>query len=101
MNDSRISRNEFLKNSWHIRGNSCFLKTELCHFSEIVYFCKRKPLKGERIMAKPIEATPVLEGSDALAFFAEMEKNEKASEEERKRIKADADIIRSMLTFAF
>ena len=52
-------------------------------------------------MAKPIEATPVLEGSDALAFFAEMEKNEKASKEERKRIKADADIIRSMLTFAF
>lgn len=52
-------------------------------------------------MAKPIEATPVLEGSDALAFIAEMEKNEKASEEERKRIKADADIIRSMLTFAF
>ena len=52
-------------------------------------------------MAKPIEATPVLEGSDALAFFAEMEKNEKASEEERNRIKADAEIIRSMLTFAF
>ncbi len=52
--------------------------------------------KGEKIMAKPIEATPVLEGSDALAFFAEMEKNEKASEEERKRIKADADFFRSM-----
>lgn len=47
-------------------------------------------------MAKPIEATPVLEGSDALAFFAEMEKNEKASKEERKRIKADADFFRSM-----
>lgn len=42
-------------------------------------------------MAKPIEATPVLEGSDALAFFAEKKKNEKASEEERKRIKADAN----------
>ena len=52
-------------------------------------------------MAKPIEATPVLEGLDALAFFAEMEKNEKSSEEEKKRIKADTDIIRSMLTFAF
>lgn len=52
-------------------------------------------------MAKPIEATPVLEGSDAFAFIAEMEKNEKASNEEKKRIKADADIIRSMLTFAF
>ncbi len=52
-------------------------------------------------MAKPIEATPVLEGSDAIAFIAEMEKNEKASNEEKKRIKADAEIIRSMLTFAF
>lgn len=70
-------------------------------FSENLYFCKRKSLKGEKIMAKPIEATPVLEGSDALAFFAEMEKNEKASEEEKKRVKADADIIRAMLTFAF
>jgi hypothetical protein len=47
-------------------------------------------------MAKPIEATPMLEGSDALAFFAEMEKNEKASEEERKRIKADANSFRAM-----
>ncbi|MBO6026956.1 MAG: hypothetical protein J6P73_06885 [Bacteroidales bacterium] len=52
-------------------------------------------------MAKPIEATPVLEGADALAFFAEMEKNEKVSEEGKKRIKADADIVRSMLTFSF
>lgn len=52
-------------------------------------------------MARPIEATPVLEGSDAIAFIAEMERNEKVSEEEKKRVKADADIIRSMLTFAF
>ena len=52
-------------------------------------------------MAKPIEATPVLEGADALAFIAEMEKNEKASKEEKMRIKADADIIRSMLTCVF
>lgn len=84
-----------------IGGNSCFLKTDLCRFPKNVYFCNRKTSKGEKIMAKPIEATPVLEGSDALAFFAEMEKNEKASEEEKKRVKADADIIRSMLTFAF
>ena len=60
-----------------------------------------KTLKGEQTMAKPIEATPVLEGADALAFIAEMEKNEKASKEEKMRIKADADIIRSMLTFVF
>ena len=47
-------------------------------------------------MAKPIEATPVLEGADALAFFAEMEKNEKVSEEEKKRVKSDANAFRTM-----
>ncbi len=47
-------------------------------------------------MAKPIEEKPVLEGSDALAFFAEMEKNEKASKEEKMRVKADANAFRTM-----
>ena len=42
-------------------------------------------------MAKPIEATPVLEGEDAFAFIAEMEKKGKASKEEKDRVKADAD----------
>ena len=82
-----------------IGGHSCFLKTDLCRFPKNVYFCNRKSLKGEKIMAKPIEATPVLEGSDALAFFAEMEKNEKASEEERKRVKADANFFRAMFHY--
>ena len=58
-------------------------------------------MKGDKIMAKPIEATPVLEGNDAIAFLAEMEKQERASAEEKKRVKADADIIRAMLTFTF
>ena len=52
-------------------------------------------------MARPIEATPVIEGEDALAFIAEMEKGEKASLEEKKRVKEDADEMRSMLTFVF
>lgn len=52
-------------------------------------------------MAKPIEATPVLEGENAFAFIAEMENREKVSKEEKYRIKADADLMRSMLTFAF
>ena len=52
-------------------------------------------------MARPIEATPVLEGKDALAFIAEMEKGEKVSEEEKQRVKADADLLRAMLTFVF
>ena len=52
-------------------------------------------------MAKPIEATPVLEGEDAFVFIEELEKREKVSKEEKDRIKADADLMRSMLTFAF
>ena len=32
-------------------------------------------------------------------FFAEMEKNEKASEEERKRVKADANFFRAMFHY--
>ena len=52
-------------------------------------------------MAKPIEATPVLEGEDAFVFIAEMEKREKVSEAEKERIKADADLMRSILTFVF
>ena len=52
-------------------------------------------------MAKPIEATPVIEGEDAFAFFVEMEKGEKASKEERKRIEEGAKFIESLLTFAF
>jgi len=52
-------------------------------------------------MARPIEATPVLEGNDALAFIAEMEKAKKVSNEEKRQVKADADILRAMLTFTF
>lgn len=52
-------------------------------------------------MARPIEATPVLEGSDALAFIEEMEKNKKASEKEKEQVRADAEIIRSMINFVF
>lgn len=52
-------------------------------------------------MARPIEATPVLEGMDAVAFIAEMEKNEKATKEEKRRVKEDAEFMRSLLTFAF
>jgi hypothetical protein len=52
-------------------------------------------------MARPIEATPILEGADALAFIEEMEKSEKVSKAERDRVKEDADAVRAMLTFDF
>ena len=52
-------------------------------------------------MAKPIEPTPILKGDDAYAFIAEMEKQEKASAEERERVAKGAAFIQSLLTFTF
>lgn len=67
-------------------------------FKKIYIFA---PEKTNLDMAKPIEATPVIEGEDAFAFFVEMEKGEKASKEEKKRIEEGAKFIESLLTFAF
>jgi hypothetical protein len=53
------------------------------------------------IMAKPIEPTPVLKGDDAYKFVAEMEKQEKASAEEKARVAKGASFIQSLLTFTF
>ena len=52
-------------------------------------------------MAKPIEPTPVLKGNDAYEFVAEMEKQKKASTEERERVAKGASFIQSLLTFTF
>lgn len=52
-------------------------------------------------MSKPIEPTPVLKGDDAYEFVAEMEKHEKASEEEKDRVAKGASFIQSLLTFTF
>ena len=52
-------------------------------------------------MAKPIEPTPVLKGDDAYEFVAEMEKQEKASAEEKARVAKGASFIQSLLTFTF
>ena len=52
-------------------------------------------------MAKPIEPTPVLKGDDAYEFVAEMEKQEKASVDEKERVARGAKFIESLLTFTF
>ncbi len=52
-------------------------------------------------MAKPIAPTPPLKGKAAVEFFAEMERQEKATPAERSRVKAGAERIRKMLTFNF
>lgn len=52
-------------------------------------------------MAKPIEPTPVLNGEDAYQFVAEMEKEQKASQEEKERVARGAQFIQSLLTFTF
>ena len=73
--------------------------TCLAVFRKMCIFAGGKTLKGEKTMAKPIEATPVLEGADAVAFIAEMEKNEKASKEEKIRVQADANSFRAMFHY--
>jgi hypothetical protein len=57
--------------------------------------------ENRKIMAKPIEPTPVLKGDDAYEFVAEMEKQEKASAEEKARVAKGASFIQSLLTFTF
>lgn len=52
-------------------------------------------------MVKPIAPTPPLKGQAAVDFFVEMEKNKKATPEERARVKAGAERIKKMLTFNF
>lgn len=52
-------------------------------------------------MAKPIEPTPVLKGDDAYDFVAQMEQEQKASAEEKKRVAKGASFIQSLLTFTF
>lgn len=51
-------------------------------------------------MAKPIAPTPVLKGQAAVDFVKELLMNKKASKEEAARVKAGADRIEAMLTFA-
>lgn len=52
-------------------------------------------------MATPIAPTPPLTGQDALNFLIEMEKNDKASDEEKARVKAGAERIKKMVDFNF
>ena len=63
--------------------------------------CLSLQRKKKMIMAKPIEPTPVLKGDDAYEFVAEMEKQEKASAEEKARVAKGASFIQSLLTFTF
>lgn len=53
------------------------------------------------IMARPIASTPPLKGQAAIDVITELEKNKKASSEEKKRVKAGAERIKAMLTFDF
>ena len=63
-------------------------------FADVVNFkCK--------YMAKPIAPTPPLTGQDALDFLINLETKEKATPEEKERIKAGAERIRKMVHFKF
>lgn len=52
-------------------------------------------------MATPIAPTPPLTGQDALDFLVNLEKKEKATPEEKERVKAGAERIKKMVHFKF
>lgn len=64
----------------------------------IRYFAENKRNKN---MAKPIAPTPPLKGQAAVDFVEEINKNKKASMDEKTAIKKGASRIKSMLTFTF
>ncbi len=51
-------------------------------------------------MARPIKETPILTGKDAVNFYKEMTEAEKRyiSDKEKRRIKQQADLLRSIET---
>lgn len=52
-------------------------------------------------MATPIAPTPELHGQAAIDFFTYLETRPKATEEEKKRIKENAEKLKKCLTFNF
>lgn len=52
-------------------------------------------------MAKPIAPTPPLGGQAAIDFITDISHKSKASAEERQKVCAGAERIKSMLTFVF
>lgn len=52
-------------------------------------------------MAKPIAPTPELHGQAAIDFITEIEKNKKASPQEKQKLKERAKVVKSWLTFQF
>ena len=87
---------------FEIRNFSAKLKkTLIVHLTKFENKCIFAEIFKNNDMARDIAPTPPLHGQDAIDFIAELEKNEKVSEEERKRIFADAEIFKSWLTFKF
>ena len=50
-------------------------------------------------MARPIKETPILYGKDAERFIREMENVKPATEEEKKRVRASYEKIKTLATF--
>ena len=54
---------------------------------------------GGNIMARPIKATPVLEGKDAERFLRLMNEPRPISKEEREKMEKDYEFMMSIATF--
>ena len=53
----------------------------------------------EKIMARPIEETPVLYGEDAVRFLNEMENIKPAIDEEKERVRKAYEMLKKIATF--
>ena len=53
----------------------------------------------EKIMARPVGETPVLQGEDAVRFLKEMENVKPASTEEKERVRKAYEMLKKIATF--
>ena len=65
----------------------------------MLYLCTRNNELLIRIMARPIKETPILYGEDARRFEARMQERRRISPEERARINAAYEAVKSVCDF--
>lgn len=67
--------------------------------NKISYLCTRYNILMRIIMARPIKETPILYGEDARRFEARMKERRRISPEERARINAAYEAVKSVCDF--
>ena len=64
-----------------------------------MYLCTRYNTLMRNIMARPIKETPILYGEDARRFEARMKEHRRISPEERARMNAAYEAVKSVCDF--